>query len=159
MRKKRDRAQLLEHLATRLELSPEERAVLHEAADLFRSRAAGKGPIQAILWSDGGARGNPGPAGAGAVLKDPRGATLARCSEYLGHTTNNVAEYTALVLGLERAIELGISRIEVRADSELLIRQLQGEYRVKSEKLRPLFARATRMLERFEYAKLTHVPR
>lgn len=113
----------------------------------------------AILWSDGAARGNPGPAGAGALLKTPGGEVLAECSQYLGNTTNNVAEYKAVLLGLERALELGIRAIEVRADSELLIKQLRGEYRVKNEGLKPLYENAKRLLDRFASKKLVHVRR
>jgi ribonuclease HI len=113
----------------------------------------------AILWTDGAARGNPGPAGVGAILKTPEGEVLAAESRYLGHTTNNVAEYRALLLGLERAAELGIAVLEVRADSELLIKQLKGEYRVKSEGLKPLFQAARQLISRFSSVKLTHVRR
>ena len=127
------------------------------------SNTAGDGeepPItDAVLWTDGGARGNPGPAGAGAILKAPDGTVLAAESHYLGHTTNNVAEYRALLLGLERALALGVRRIEVRADSELLIKQLLGEYRVKNEGLKPLFAEAKAFLARFDSYVLTHVRR
>lgn len=113
----------------------------------------------AVLWSDGAARGNPGPAGGGAVLKTPDGQLLDEQSQYLGHTTNNVAEYRALLLGLERALLLGVEQLEVRADSELLIRQLKGEYRVKNPGLQPLHADAKRLLSRFASVKLVHVRR
>jgi ribonuclease HI len=113
----------------------------------------------AILWTDGAARGNPGPAGVGAILKTPEGEVLAAESRYVGHTTNNVAEYRALLLGLERAAELGVAVLEVRADSELLIKQLKGEYRVKSEGLKPLFQAAQQLISRFSSVKLTHVRR
>ena len=113
----------------------------------------------ATLWTDGAARGNPGPAGAGAILKDADGAVLAEISRYLGKVTNNVAEYEALLLGLERAVELGITKIEVRADSQLMIRQLTGEYRVKNAGLRPLFEKARSLLSRFDETELTHVRR
>ena len=81
----------------------------------------------ATLYTDGAARGNPGPAGAGAHLEDARGRCLAEVSHYLGETTNNVAEYSALLVGLERARELGILELEVRADSQLMVRQMRGE--------------------------------
>src|SRR5689334_22583219 len=119
----------------------------------------GTPPDTAILWSDGAARGNPGPAGSGAILKTPEGEVLSTDSRYLGHTTNNVAEYRALLMGLERALTLGIRRIEVRADSELLIKQLGGEYRVKNEGLKPLHAEAKALLSRFDSFVLTHVRR
>ncbi|HWA78223.1 MAG TPA: ribonuclease HI family protein [Polyangiaceae bacterium] len=113
----------------------------------------------AVLWTDGAARGNPGPAGGGAVLKTPDGDLLDEQSQYLGHTTNNVAEYRALLLGLERALSFGVQELEVRADSELLIRQLKGEYRVKNPGLQPLHAEAKRLLARFAVVKLVHVRR
>jgi ribonuclease HI len=113
----------------------------------------------AILWTDGAARGNPGPAGIGAILKSPSGEVLYTGSEFLGHTTNNVAEYKAVLLGLTGALAKGIERIEVRADSELLIKQLKGEYRVKSPGLRPLFEEARRLIARFNSVKLTHIRR
>jgi ribonuclease HI len=119
----------------------------------------GTSPDTAILWSDGAARGNPGPAGCGAILKTPEGTVLSAESRYLGHTTNNVAEYRALLMGLERALSLGIRRIEVRADSELLIKQLLGDYRVKNQGLQPLFAEAKALLARFDSFVLTHVRR
>jgi ribonuclease HI len=114
---------------------------------------------EAVLWTDGAARGNPGPAGIGAILKSPTGEVLYTGSEYLGHTTNNVAEYKAVLLGLAGALEQGIQRVEVRADSELLIKQLKGEYRVKSAGLKPLFDEARQLLSRFKSVKLTHIRR
>jgi ribonuclease HI len=114
---------------------------------------------EAVLWTDGAARGNPGPAGIGAILKSPSGEVLYTGSEYLGHTTNNVAEYKAVLLGLAGALARGVQRVEVRADSELLIKQLKGEYRVKNAGLRPLFEEARRLLSRFKSVKLTHIRR
>ncbi len=117
------------------------------------------GSAYAMLWTDGAARGNPGPAGAGVMLKTEAGEVLAAEGQFLGHTTNNVAEYKALLLGLERALALGVKRLEVRADSELLIKQLKGEYRVKNAGLRPLYEQALTLLRRFEDARLEHVRR
>lgn len=114
---------------------------------------------EGVLWTDGAARGNPGPAGIGAILKSPTGDVLYTGSEYLGHTTNNVAEYKAVLLGLAGALAQGVQRIEVRADSELLIKQLKGEYRVKSAGLKPLFDEARQLLSRFKSYKLTHIRR
>ncbi|HET9954732.1 MAG TPA: ribonuclease HI family protein [Polyangiaceae bacterium] len=114
---------------------------------------------EAIVWTDGAARGNPGPAGAGAVIKTRDGNILAEVTEYLGTTTNNVAEYKALLLGLERALELGVRRLEVRADSELLIKQLRGEYRVRHYGLKPLYEAAKQLLGKFERFELNHVRR
>jgi ribonuclease HI len=115
--------------------------------------------LDAVLWTDGAARGNPGPAGIGAILKSGSGEVLYTGSEFLGHTTNNVAEYKAVLLGLQGALARGVRSIEVRADSELLIKQLKGEYRVKSPGLRPLFDEARKLLARFASVKLTHIRR
>jgi ribonuclease HI len=114
---------------------------------------------EAVLWSDGAARGNPGPAGIGIMLKTKDGRILAAEGRFVGRTTNNVAEYKALLLGLERALERGVRRLEVRADSELLIKQLKGQYRVKSEGLKPLYTEARALIQRFESVKLEHVRR
>jgi ribonuclease HI len=116
-------------------------------------------PYSAILWTDGAARGNPGPAGIGVMLKTRAGKVIAAEGRSIGHATNNVAEYRALLLGLERALERGVRRVEVRADSELLIKQLRSEYRVKNAGLKPLFEQAAEMLRRFETVRLTHVRR
>ncbi|MBI2082058.1 MAG: ribonuclease HI family protein [Deltaproteobacteria bacterium] len=109
------------------------------------------------LYTDGAARGNPGPAGAGAYLCDENGDTVAELCEYLGETTNNIAEYRALLLGLKKAIELGFDEIEVLADSELMVRQLLGRYRVKNEGLKPLFQEAVRLLKQFKKYSIKHV--
>ncbi|HZX95117.1 MAG TPA: ribonuclease HI family protein [Myxococcales bacterium] len=111
------------------------------------------------VYSDGAARGNPGPAGAGAVLTDGSGKVLARLGRYLGRQTNNVAEYQGLLLGLQHAKELGYREVEVRADSQLLIRQLKGEYAVRHAGLKPLHAEALRLLRGFDRYHLQHVPR
>jgi ribonuclease HI len=115
------------------------------------------GPIR--IYSDGAARGNPGPAGAGAVLLDRQGHVLAQLGRFLGRQTNNVAEYHGLLLGLRRAQEMGAREIEVRADSQLMIRQLQGEYQVKHAMLKPLHAEAMRLLRTFARYDLQHIPR
>ena len=109
--------------------------------------------------SDGAARGNPGPAGAGAVLFDDRGRVVERLGKYLGKQTNNVAEYRGLILGLRRAAELGAEELEVVADSELIIRQLTGIYRVRSPVLQELHAEAMALLKGFGKVKLRHIPR
>ena len=111
------------------------------------------------VFSDGAARGNPGPAGAGAVITDAQGHVLARLGHYLGRQTNNVAEYQGLLLGLRRAQEMGAREVEVRADSQLMIRQLKGEYAVRNATLKPLHAEALRLLRGFSRFELTHVPR
>ncbi len=111
------------------------------------------------VYSDGAARGNPGPAGAGAVLVSPDGATVASLGRFLGEATNNYAEYHGLILGLQRALELGVSEVQVYADSQLVIRQLGGQYRVRNEGLRPLFDEALRLLRSFRKYELHHIPR
>jgi ribonuclease HI len=112
-----------------------------------------------LVYSDGASRGNPGPAGAGAVISEPGGAVLRRLGRFLGSATNNVAEYEGLLLGLAGALEGGAREVHVRADSELLIRQLEGRYQVKHPALRPLFQKAKALLARFDRVRLEHVPR
>jgi ribonuclease HI len=111
------------------------------------------------VYSDGAARGNPGLAGAGAVLVEPSGQVVDRLGKFLGTQTNNYAEYSGLLLGLKRAQELGVREVEVFADSELMIRQLGGRYQVKSPTLRPLYEESLKLLNEFERVKLVHVPR
>ena len=98
--------------------------------------------VEATLFADGGSRGNPGPAASGAVLLDPDGELVEEVDAYLGDATNNVAEWTALVLGLEAALRRGIKRLAIRLDSELVVKQILGEYRVKNAGLQPLYRRA-----------------
>lgn len=116
-----------------------------------------------ILHTDGASRGNPGPAAIGAVIAmaDPEGDPIpvAEISACIGTTTNNVAEYRAVIAALTRARELGARRIELRTDSELLVKQLHGEYRVKNAGLKPLFAEVRALLERFDAAEVRHVRR
>ncbi len=112
-----------------------------------------------ILYADGGARGNPGPAGAGAVLTDRSGKILARLHRYLGEATNNTAEYSALILGLEEASRLAVKKIVIRLDSELIVRQLEGRYRVKQPHLQILHQQARNLLQRFEKVAVQHIPR
>jgi ribonuclease HI len=111
------------------------------------------------VYSDGAARGNPGPAGAGAVVTDASGKVLAELGKYLGRQTNNHAEYMGLILGLEHAKTMGANEVHVFADSQLLIRQLEGKYKVKSETLRPLFERARALVQGFARVRLQHIPR
>jgi|SRR5712692_1760468 len=112
-----------------------------------------------LMMVDGAARGNPGEAGSGAVIYDEHGAVVKELSRYLGRTTNNVAEYQGLLMGLEELIRMGKKRISVRSDSQLLVRQLNGQYRVKDEKLKPRFERAMMLLRRFDSFRIIHVPR
>ena len=104
-----------------------------------------------IIYCDGAARGNPGPAGAGAVLLNEHGEVIAELSKYLGETTNNQAEYRALLLALEE--------VDIFSDSELLVRQINGEYRVKNDGLKPIFKLALSKLKVFAKYKLKYIPR
>jgi ribonuclease HI len=112
-----------------------------------------------ILSIDGAARGNPGPAAIGIVLTDAKGIVIEEHGQLLGETTNNVAEYRALLWGLERARANLADEIEVRADSELLVRQLKGIYRVRAANLSPLFEQARSALARFVRVSIHHIPR
>jgi ribonuclease HI len=112
----------------------------------------------AKIFADGGSRGNPGPAGCGAVITVD-GQLVGSVSHFLGTATNNVAEYTGLVLGLEKAHELGIRHVEVFMDSELVVRQMMGQYRVKNEGLIPLFTKARKLASTFASFEIGHVRR
>lgn len=112
-----------------------------------------------VIYTDGAARGNPGPAGAGAYIQDAHGAVVSEDYRYLGEATNNVAEYEALLLGLERAKELGARHLEMRADSQLVVRQVIGEYRVRNQALQRLHARVQQLASAFESVEYRHVPR
>jgi ribonuclease HI len=118
-----------------------------------------RGSRQATIHIDGAARGNPGPAGAGILILGPDGVVMDRMHCWLGETTNNVAEYQALLLALERAQALGIADLEVRSDSELLVRQLNGQYKVKHPKLRELYGQAVERIGGFRRVQIRHVPR
>jgi ribonuclease HI len=111
------------------------------------------------LFTDGASRGNPGKAGAGAVLLDSEGRELAARSLYLGECTNNAAEYRALLLGLHAALELDCIRLEIYLDSELIVRQIQGRYKVKHETLKPLFDEVKALLAQIKSWSIAHVPR
>ena len=112
-----------------------------------------------VLYTDGASRGNPGPAGAGAMITDAEGATLAEKAVYLGETTNNQAEYRALLIGLQEALKLAPARLTIRMDSELIVKQLNGEYRVRNRDLLPLHSRAREMIEKLADVRIVHVPR
>jgi ribonuclease HI len=115
--------------------------------------------MRAIVHVDGGARGNPGPAAAACVISTPDGGLLGEHAELLGETTNNVAEYRALLLGLARARELGVSEVEVINDSELIAKQINGQYKVKHPAMRPLHLEAMAALRGFERWSVRTVPR
>ncbi len=112
-----------------------------------------------ISYSDGGARGNPGPAAIGVLICDDKGAALFEQGEVIGDTTNNVAEYEAVIKALNTAQELGAREILHHMDSELVCKQLRGEYRLKAEHLRPLFLKVKALEKNFEKITYHHVPR
>ncbi len=112
-----------------------------------------------IAYTDGAARGNPGPAGAGVYIVDQHDVPVDEAQLYLGEATNNVAEYRALLLALDKLEILGAKEIIIRSDSQLIIRQLTGEYRVKNEGLKPLYLEAKTRLRGFDDVTLEHVPR
>ena len=115
--------------------------------------------MKARLSTDGGSRGNPGPAAYGYVLEAEDGTVLDARGETIGIATNNVAEYRALIAGLEKALELAVSEVEVVSDSELLVKQMRGEYRVKNEALRDLVVQATRLARQIGQVTYTAVRR
>jgi ribonuclease HI len=110
-------------------------------------------------WCDGGSRGNPGPSGYGAVIQDPAGRTVARLSRFLGIQTNNYAEYHGLLAVLEWALENGVGRLRVTSDSELMVKQMKGEYKVASPILRPLWEEARRRARQLRGFEMTHTLR
>ena len=112
-----------------------------------------------ILYTDGASRGNPGPAAIGAVLKDTKGNLLARISQRIGSTTNNQAEYRAVIAALKKAISLGAREVELRADSELVVKQINGKYRVKKATLRPLYQEVVKLIVSLDNFKAVNIPR
>lgn len=115
--------------------------------------------MRATLYADGGARGNPGPAAGAAVLLGEDGRVLAERAQYLGTATNNVAEYTGLIVGLEEAKRLGVTKLDVRMDSLLVVQQMRGLWKIKHPGLRPLALRAGALLAEFPDRTVEHVPR
>jgi len=115
--------------------------------------------VKARLFTDGGARGNPGPAAYGFVLETDDGTVLAAEGQAIGVATNNVAEYSGLVAGLRKALELHVPEVEVVSDSELLVKQMRGEYRVKNEALRALFVEASTLARNLQGVEYRHVKR
>jgi ribonuclease HI len=115
--------------------------------------------VKARLHTDGGARGNPGPAAYGYVLETDDGTVLAAEGKAIGVATNNVAEYSGLIAGLEKAVELAVPEVEVFSDSELMVKQMRGEYRVKNEALKTLFLEASRLARQLGKVRYSHVVR
>jgi len=130
--------------------------------DLFGEAPAEAKPAAAAAYRiniDGGSRGNPGPAAYGVVIRDGRGEIAAKLKKYIGRMTNNVAEYYGLIAALDYAESHGVRAIRIESDSELLVKQMRGQYKVKSEDLRPLFERALKMSKTFETFRIEHVYR
>lgn len=111
------------------------------------------------IYTDGGSRGNPGPAASGAVLYSEEGEVVATASKYLGKDTNNQAEYTAIIIGLEKAKSLGAETIELCMDSELAVKQLKGEYKVKNPEIAKRFLEVKNLIVQFDHVKIKHVRR
>lgn len=142
-----------------------------EARDIFKSLLPKKKPVQKGLFEeqkpagaleiyvDGASRGNPGKAGAGIVIKGPDGNVVRKLKRFLGIITNNQAEYMALITGLEAARAMNAARLKVYADSELMVKQVNGIYKVKSEELRPLYNRAMELFKTFSSYSIEHVYR
>lgn len=115
--------------------------------------------MQIILYADGGARGNPGPAAAGAVLFDSAGGELARLKAALGTATNNEAEYSAVIFGIQKARELGATKLEIRLDSKLIVEQLSGRWKIKEPRMRAAATKALAELAAIPAWSIRHVPR
>jgi ribonuclease HI len=130
--------------------------VVGTAADMQVTPAA---PETVIAWTDGGARGNPGPSAYGVVIKDANGQKIAELSRFLGHQTNNVAEYQGLLAALSYATKAGYKRLQVRSDSELMVRQIRGIYRVRDKELSSLYATAMDLIRHFEWFSVDHIAR
>lgn len=115
--------------------------------------------MKLVMHTDGASRGNPGDAGIGVLIEDTQGGVLVEIREHIGQTTNNVAEYSALIRALEEGLRLGGTEAEVYCDSELMVKQLKGEYRVKNEGLLPLFRQVIQLKNQYRRFTINHVPR
>jgi ribonuclease HI len=129
-------------------------------AQFLQSATKPENPHEYLLAHvDGGARGNPGPAGYGVVIEDHQGKPIAEFSRYLGHRTNNFAEYSGLIAALNYVLEHGHSALRVLSDSELMVRQMNGVYKVRSPELRPLYEEARRLARQLKWFRIEHVRR
>ncbi len=111
-----------------------------------------------VIFTDGAAKNNPGPAAIGAIIKDTQGNNISTISQSIGKATNNQAEYRAVIAALEKAIALGANQVEIYSDSELLVRQINGQYRVKKASLKPLYQRVKHLQNQLEGFTITHIP-
>jgi len=116
-------------------------------------------PKKLIIFSDGASQGNPGQSAIGVVIQDEAGKVISRISRRIGHATNNQAEYTAIIAALEEAVKIGAEEVEIRADSELVVKQLNGRYKVKKATLRPLYQKVVQLTGSLSAFTITHVPR
>jgi ribonuclease HI len=141
-------------------MTPPPKAAPPSSARLF-SDSHTPGPPAGVHTAniDGASRGNPGPASYAVILRDPSGKVILEFAKKLGRDTNNVAEYYALLAALDCATSRGIASLRIRSDSELLVRQMQGRYKVKSEDLKPLHERASKLVRQLSYCVFEHVPR
>ncbi|MFC1866460.1 ribonuclease HI family protein [Chloroflexota bacterium] len=112
-----------------------------------------------VIYTDGASQGNPGRAAIGVTLRDEKGALAATISRGIGKTTNNHAEYQAVIAALEKAVSLGADSVELNSDSELIVKQIKGQYRVKKESLKPLYEKVIQLKSRFAGFKIKHIPR
>ena len=135
------------------------RPPIPRAKSLFAEAPAEPKPAAHRANIDGGSRGNPGPAAYGVIIRDGRGEIVAKLKKYIGRFTNNVAEYYGLIAALDYAESHSVKAIRIESDSELLVKQMRGQYKVKSEDLRPLFERALKMSKAFESFRIEHVYR
>ena len=115
--------------------------------------------MRVIIFTDGSSKGNPGPAAIGAIIKDEQGKVIDSISQGIGDATNNQAEYRAVIAALENAVGLGASQVDMRSDSELVIRQINGRYRVKNASLKPLYQKVKQLQSQFAGFTITHIPR
>lgn len=153
-----DARELLREMGTRLfgSLSNDRKQEYEVSADFLDSVAVVE---SLVVHVDGASRGNPGLAGAGAMVKDSQGRVVRKLRRYLGEVTNNVAEYEALLMALEEAATLGCKRLKVFADSELVVKQVKGLYRVKNKALKDLYVKAMKIISGFDDFKIDHVMR
>lgn len=162
---KRTELELFKAIRSHLSVSDLCRAVdesgeeVEKLFDMVQSLLARRHNERVVIYTDGAARGNPGPAGAGVVIETCSGKNLALISEFLGEMTNNMAEYQALLLGMRKAVELGVTSVVVRSDSELMVQQMRGVYRVKNRNLLELHKACTSLVSHFEEFAIEHVER
>jgi len=116
-------------------------------------------PTRLIIYTDGASSGNPGPAAIGAVIQDGQGRVISRISRRIGRATNNQAEYRAIIAALEEAVRLGAREVDIKSDSELVVKQLKGRYRVKKATLRPLYQKVVQLIGSLEAFTIAHIPR